>query len=362
MPEGSRETLPLAREEAQRRVDRIRAFREEAAELEREGVLELTPEQRARVLGHHEALLAHLAGAFDVDRTEGEKRLSVGMRVAALLGAIALGAAAFFLGLRLWGGIGVPLQVGVLAAAPLVALGGMEAAARRERTLYVTLLAGLLAGAAFVVDLSVLARLLNLPQRPAVLLAWSAFCLLVAYAFGLRLLLVAGIVFLVAFVATFSGEAEPCLWHAFGRRPENFLPLGAAMFALPLVAPHRRLASFPAAYRALGLVCVFVPVLLLATSGWASYLRAGPRTVEVLYQLAGFVLAALATWAGVRRGESETTNIGAGAFVLFLYVKLFQWWWDWMPKWAFFLVLGLVAVGLLLLMRRLHSVRRRAGP
>ncbi|KAA0252517.1 MAG: DUF2157 domain-containing protein [Acidobacteria bacterium] len=361
MPEGRRETLPLAREEAQRRVDRIRAFREELSELEREGVLVLSADQRASLDGHHEELLDRLGRSFDVDRTEGQKRLSLAMRIASFLGAVAIGAAGYFFCLRFWGGLGPVPQVSVLVAAPLVALAGTAVAARRERTLYLTLLAALLATAAFVIDLSVLSGLLNLPLPPSALLAWSAFCFALAYGYGLRVLLVGGIAFLVGFVATFSGQAELCLWHAFGRRPESFLPLGALLYAFPIAVPHRRHASFPAAYRALGLVCLFVPILLLSTSGWASFSRAGAHRVETAYQVAGFLLAGLAVWAGVRRGEGETTNLGSGFFVLLLYVKLFQWWWDWMPKWAFFLVLGLVAVGLLLLFRRLHATRRRAG-
>ena len=360
MPDDRREAVPLAREEAQRRVDRIRAFREELSELERDGVLVLPREQRARLDGHHEALLDRLAQSFDVDRTEGQKRLSLAMRIASFLGAVALGAAGYFFCLRFWGGMGPVPQVSVLAAVPLAALFGMAIAARHERTLYLTLLLGLLAATAFVIDLSVLARLLNLPLPPAALLGWSAFCFALAYGYGLRLLLIGGIAFLLGFVATFSGEARLCLWHAFGHRPENFLPLGALLYAFPIAVPHRRHVSFPAVYRALGLVCVFVPILLLSTSGWASYVRAGARSVETVYQVAGFALAALAIWAGFRRGDSETTNLGSGFFVLLLYVKLFQWWWDWMPKWAFFLVLGLVAVGLLLVMRRLHAIRRRA--
>ena len=33
-------------------------------------------------------------------------------------------------------------------------------------------------------------------------------------------------------------------------------------------------------------------------------------------------------------------SITALAFVLFLYVRLHSWWWHWMPKYLFFLLLG----------------------
>ena len=350
--------VPRTREEAQRRADRIRAFREELSVLETEGVLSLTVGQRASLEAHQEALLERLAGRFDVDRTEGQKRLSLAMRITALLGALALAAAGFAFLYRFWGLLGPGAQVALLATVPLLALAGMELAARRERTLYVTLIAGVLAVVAFVLDLSFLAALSNVPLPPVALLAWAAFCAILAYAYGLRLLLVLALLLLGGFVATFTGQTELCLWHGFGRRPENFLPLAAALFCLPSFLRHRSLPAFPPAYRAVGLVFLFVPLLLLGTSGHASYLPWRSSLVEGLYQVAGFLLAALAIVRGVRRAEPETMNFGAGFFVVFLYVKLYEWWWNWMPRWVFFLVLGLVAVGVLLGIRRIHAAAR----
>ena len=50
-------------------------------------------------------------------------------------------------------------------------------------------------------------------------------------------------------------------------------------------------------------------------------------------------------------------NTGITFFVIFLYTKFFDWWWATMPKWLFFLVLGLAAILILLVLKRL----RRAG-
>ena len=45
-----------------------------------------------------------------------------------------------------------------------------------------------------------------------------------------------------------------------------------------------------------------------------------------------------------------------GAFCIFLYTKFYDWWWDWMPKYIFFLVMGLAAVLLLVVFKRLRGV------
>jgi uncharacterized membrane protein len=41
-----------------------------------------------------------------------------------------------------------------------------------------------------------------------------------------------------------------------------------------------------------------------------------------------------------------------------MYTKFFVWWWESMPKYLFFLVLGLTAVLLLLVLRRFRSQTR----
>jgi uncharacterized membrane protein len=52
-------------------------------------------------------------------------------------------------------------------------------------------------------------------------------------------------------------------------------------------------------------------------------------------------------------------NTGMTFFVIFLYTKFFDWWWEIMPKYLFFLVLGLTAILLLLVLRRLRATNYR---
>ena len=240
------EPRALTREDAQRRVDRIRAFREELTELEGLGVVALDAGQQERLRLFHEQAIASLAARFDVDASEAEKRLSLGMRVASLLGAMALAAAVYFFFYRFWGGLPTAAQVGLLALAPVLAVAGMEVAARRERTLYVTGILGLVAVAAFVIDLDVLGAVFNLRPSPGAFLAWSAFAGLLAYAYGLRLLLLAAVAGFTVFFSAQVASAMHCPWDAFGERPENlFLP--AALLLAAAVAAVPRAAAIPAA-------------------------------------------------------------------------------------------------------------------
>jgi hypothetical protein len=346
---------PESRVAAQRRADRVLAFRAELAALESEGVVALGPEARARVDAHHDALLARLGERFEVDVTEGEKGLSRGMRIAAFLGALALAASAVLFFYRIWGLVPTAAQVAILVAAPLLALGATELAARRERSGYFATLAGLVAFAAFVLDVSALGQVFDVTPSEAYLLAWAAFGLLLAYAYGLRLLLAAGILAFVGWLAAETGAWSGCHWLHFGERPENFLPAGVLLAAFPSLAAHRRLADFPPLYRAFGLLAILLPVLVLANWGETSYLPWAGGTLEAVYQVLGFALSAGAIWLGLRRRWPEAVNTGTAFFVVFTWVKLIDWFWDWMPGYLFFLIVGATAVAALLILKRLRA-------
>lgn len=77
--------------------------------------------------------------------------------------------------------------------------------------------------------------------------------------------------------------------------------------------------------------------------------------IEGGYQLAGFILSALAIGYGIRYHHAEVTNTGNVFFVIFLYTKFFDWWWDVMPKYLFFLVIGLTALLFLVIFKRLRG-------
>src|ERR1035438_712029 len=185
--------------QAQQSADRIRLLREELATPELQQVLALTPDQRSRFDDWSRAQLTGLAQQFDVDTSASQKRVSWGMRIASTLGGIAICAAVVLFFMRYWGYLATPLQVAIVAAIPLFALAGAEFAARRERTLYFTGLLALVAFASFVMNLIVLGSIFNINSTERALLAWGAFALVMAYRYGLRLLLALGLLHLLGY-------------------------------------------------------------------------------------------------------------------------------------------------------------------
>src|SRR5262249_51888110 len=152
------------------------------------------------------------------------------------------------------------------------------------------------------------------------------------YLCDLRLLLAAGLLCVTAFIAARAGEVSGLYWLDFGERPENFFPAAIAMFVTPLLVSQSTHAGFAQTYRLLALLALFLPMLVLAHWGAISYLPLDTTTIEHLYQVLGFLGTAAVIWLGVRSGWGDTTNTGVTFFVVFLYTKFYDWWWELIPK------------------------------
>ena len=156
--------------------------------------------------------------------------------------------------------------------------------------------------------------------------------------------------FIAARVGTWGGG----YWLGVGERPENFFPAAALIFAVPLCFEQRNFRL----RRDLPGVRPARPVPADAGAGQLGLRQLPGAAVGAhrgLYQVAGFVAAALVIWLGARRNWADVSNTGITFFVIFLYTKFFDWWWEAMPKYLFFLVLGLSALLILLVLRRLRT-------
>lgn len=354
--------MPIpSRSEAQQRADEIRVFDLELDRLQDEGVLTLTSVQREAVARHHAKLLAQYAQTFDIDRDAGARKLSLGMRIASFLGALALAASVFFLFYQFWGRFDTAAQVGILIAAAFGSFLATVWIQGKDATGYFTKLAALVAFACFVLNIAMLGQIFDITPSDKALLPWAAYAFLLAYACDLRLLLAAGILCVVAFISARTGTWSGMYWLYFGERPENFFPAALVLLVLPSLVDHRRFTGFAPIYRVFGMLTWFLPVLVLANWGALSYLDLDRNVIQGLYQVAGFIGCGAAVWIGIRKHWPDLVNTGGTLFVILLYTKFFDWWWQAMPKYLFFFVLGLVAILSLLVMRRLRGVLRSAG-
>ena len=350
-----------SKEEAQKRADQIGHFNVELKALEDEQVVRLNDDQLTSISDYHKNLLAHFSEKFDIDISSGEKRLSFGMRIASFLGALALAVSVFFLFYQYWGRFSTVFQIALLIIAPNVMLFATLYVSQREKTGYFSKLLALITFACFVLNIFVLGQIYNITPSDKAFIVWGALAFLLAYACDVRLLLAAGIICIGGVLSARVGVWSGCYWIYFGNRPENFLPVAALFFALPFVIHHYRYTAFETIYRVFGLLTFFIPVLILSYWGEISYLYIDDDTIEALYQVIGFAASAGLIAFGIRRGLDDVVNTANTFFVIFLYTKVYDWCWDWMPKYLFFLLVGLIAVFMLFVFKRIRGLTKSSG-
>ncbi len=340
---------------AQDRIDQINAFEREVNQLDADGVLSLSAGQKESVSAHHQSLIKQLAESFDVDISHSDKQFSLGMRIASFLGALALAASVFFLFYQFWGLLGHFTQVSILVLAPVLTFIATLVIASKESTGYFSKLAALISFACFVLNLTMLGQIFNITPSDNAFLIWAAYGFLLAYACDARLLLVAAILSIQSFIAMRMGTWSGMYWLSFGERPENFFLPSILLFLVPVVISQRRFTNFEQIYRVFSLIIFFLSILVLSNVGQLSRFAGDPDFIEGVYQSLGFAFSAGVVWLGIKLHWGEVVNTGNVFFVLFLYTKMFDWWWEWMPKYLFFFLIGLVAILALVVLRRLRG-------
>ncbi len=340
----------------QLRVSAIIAFREELARLEAEGVLALEPTVRERIRTHHDATLATLAAAGDVDLTAAAARLSTGMRIATLLGTIALSAAYGLFVSSHWGTLSLTLQLALVSLPPLLLVALTHVAAARERSGYVASLIATVAAIAFATNLGTLGQLFNLPDSRVALLAVGAFAMLLAYGYGLTLPLLVGIAGIGGWLWTLGAIPLGLWWRDGFGVIEPLLLVG--LLALTAPAWIRGPAKFAPWYRGMGAAVLVIGFLFVENvDGMSAFAASDPHTIELGYQLLdGVVLTALIAW-GIRRDHRVVVQVGSAGAVLYLFMRMVDWFWDLVPQWLFFLLVGAFALAVFLILRRLRWAR-----
>ena len=207
-----------------------------------------------------------------------------------------------------------------------------------------------------------LGSIFNLTPSRNGLLAWGVFALLPAYTYHLRLPLAAGLVCLVSYLAASFCSWWSGHWLSFPEKPENFLLGGLILIAVPAFRLQRRYSEFDWLYRSFGLITLFLALLISPKRVRSAICRCATSVIESMYQVAGFAAASLAVWMGIRSRHAHVANLGAAFFTLFLYLRFYHWWWDWMPGYLFFLIIGLISIGLLALFQKLRVRVAEAVP
>lgn len=343
------------------RTRRILAFREELTALEAEGVVAPDDAALAPIRAHHDALLASISVREDVDLTRSEARLSTGMRIATVLGAAALSAAWGFFVAAAWDDLGRTARLALVAIPPILLTFGTAIAARRETSGYVANIVGTVAAIALGVNLAAIGVLYDLPDSRRLFLAVGTFAMLLAYGHGLAMPLLIGIAGLGGWLWSLAAIPQGRWWDGVFGQLEFLALLGLGAMLMPAIT-RKGPPGFVMVWRTAGAIGVVSALLILGLSANASFFDgANDDMVEASYQLLGGAAFTVMVWQGLVRDRIELVRAGTVGLALLLMFRMVDWFWDWIPKWLFFLVVGAIAFGALLLLRRLRRTARAAA-
>lgn len=351
----------LTKTQAQARADQVRAFRAEQALLAEQGLLHLPDDMAASVHLYHDGLLRELQQAQDVDLNESSRHLSLGMQIVSFLGAAALAASLFFLFYQYWGYFSTFTQVAILIAAPLLSLVAALWVQRFDASGYYAKLAALVSFVSWTLNIVMLGSIFNLTPSPNAFAVFALYGFLLAYMLQVRLLLAAAMICSFIFIGAKFGTWMGSYWIHIGENPEHFILPALIFFALPLWFKQEQFHGFASIYQILSVVVFFIALLILANWGAGSYLPWSTSVIEGIYQTLGFVCSGLLVLYGLRAHNAKLMLAGNIFFALFLYTKFFDWWWDWLPKYLFFLIIGLTAILALMVFNRLRKVQQAGG-
>lgn len=339
--------------QAQSRASAIVGFRDELARLQAEGV-SLDPAATEAIRAHHDALLASFARQEDVDLTAAAAQLSIGMRIATVLGAAALSAAYGFFVASVWGNLTVAPQLLLVTLPPIIMAFLTDFASRREASGYIASIMATVAVIAFWIDLVAMGSLFNLPDSRNILLVIGAFSLALAYLYRLGLPLLGGIGMIGGWLWSLAAITRGLWWRDGIDGMEPLLVMGALGMVMPRLLP--RPAGFAPIWRVTGALGLSIALLTLGQNGQTSSFGGINQSVlEGVYQVAGAIVFPWLVVVGLRRASRSITIIGTAFLSMFLLLRLHAWFWDYLPKWLFFLLVGFLAVLVLLLLRQLRS-------
>ena len=347
----------MTKRDAEARSRRIFAFREELSALESEHVLELSPADRSAIAAYHDRLLDEYASRFDTDLTRSQSQLSWGMRIASTLGAIAFTLGVFLFFEYYWDLFSTTLQVALLTVAPFLGWALSELVARQFRTAHYTSLAVLVAIACFVADLYMVGRIFNITPSPNALLAWGLFGLVLAYRHELAIVMGLCLIAMMAFAGGFLTNLGGFAWPRV-QVPEFYLGAGVLCLVLPLVVRQPAILRYRYVYVFVGLLQTYGVLNWLVLSQSQSLMPLSQSATEWFYLIASIIVGGVAIWQCIRREWAAGTYLSATFLVVLMLHKYFDWFWDDLAHFVFFLILGVIAVVIIAALRKMRSVLR----
>src|SRR5690606_784860 len=138
----------------------------------------------------------------------------------------------------------------------------------------------------------------------------------------------------------------------------EFYLAGFILILLAALLPLRFIQDTRLIFIYTALLGLFLQLLGIVTLCPDSLLPVSSDERRGSYLAVGLVVGAVALGWSIRRDWGAGAYLAAGFLILLLVIKYFEWFWDKWPAYIFFLILGLLAVGVIILLRNLRLTGR----
>lgn len=332
------------------RIDQMDSFNDELSLLLQNNVIELSDLQRTKITdyqqtirGRHKSLSLAQTISFTEKNFSRRMGITCSTTVCTLLAIFAL--------YHYWWGLAPLVQTSILITAPIFLLTTAALLHRHEKPQFLIKIVSLLSFICFISNLLMLCQLYDIDPPEGLLLLWAAFSILLAYKFDQRLLLASSIccVILYSDVVWYG-------WSSFANRPENYFVIATGLLWLSMNEQLCKEKAFRMVIGFAGVLTVLLAVLLLANAGDRSYILVNENIIEGSYQIIGLCLCAAVIWMSIRKQQVELMNFGIVTFIIFLYAKLYDWWWGHIPNYVFLLVVSISLIFAAVFYRNIRAI------
>ena len=349
--------MALTRIDAEQHAEQIHAFKAELSRLEREKLLCLSKEQHQIIDQHHSQLIKHYRKTFNIDSNDKAKQLSLGMRIASLLGALALAASVWFLFYQLWDLLSLFSQTAVVIGASVASFALTLWLKVRDTDGYFCKMAGTLALACLALNTYVLGDIYNLPSSHHILGILGSYALLLGHNTQSRVLLIAAWLLLASYASMLIGQALGIGWQQAYEHPELWLGSAILLYlVVPLLQRDGVLVKNVSTWIGLSALSI------LAFWASSSFLPWPTFWVENLYLALALIACCSCIYLGIAQKNIWQYRLGTCFALTILLAKAFDWFWDLIPHAVFFLLVSLAAIGVLFALKRQRKLTQQEAP
>ena len=345
----------MNRKDAQKRINRILAFREELSYLQSEQIVQLPPADTQKIQSYHQGILTRFSEEFDTDNSFGQANLSIGMQIASTLGAVAFAAALFLMIEAVWPYFSDWGRLIFGTSLPFAGIILTATVHRIFKTPYYTGLATLTAIAGFLGALLILGYQYNLTSSALSVIMLGLFGLTLSIQYRLLLpLFLSSITTLIGISGLLTESLSYNVWPSGDPNEVYLIPALITMAGIVLNPTWRAHQFAQTLFNGAGTVAGAI-LLFLIIAPMESHLPFEKILTSWFYAALSVGIGIGSLYISLKNDWAVTRHLTTAFLLAVLIIKYIDLAWKHLPDFLFYLIFGLFAVGCIVVLRRVRT-------